>query len=308
MRKHLIVIATSIAVFVFANTAMAALPAPAKPENGGYVRDDTSTLSTKQIQKLNETIDGYKKRTSNQLAVLMVSTLGNEDYLEQYSLNVARSWGVGESGKNNGVLLLVVKDDRKMRIEVGTGLEGDLTDLRAGRIIRDRIAPLFKAGKYYEGIDSGLQGISLALGDAPDPLLSNDTGVKQTWYSGLEEIIVAIFWGAFFVITWLGAILGRTERWWPGGIIGAAIGGGAGYFLSQGGALFALGAALGLGIIGLVFDYLVSKNYRKAVKRGDAPSWWAGGTTIGGGGFSGGGGFGGFGGGGFSGGGSSGSW
>ena len=123
----------------------------------------------------------------------------------------------------------------------------------------------------------------------------------------MEDIAVVIFYIGFFGITWLGAILGRSERWWPGGIMGGVIGTGAGYLGSQGLGWIAIISGLVLCVTGLVFDFLVSRNFRQAVKNSNPPSWWAGGTTIGGGSSSGG--FsGGFGGGGFGGGGSSGSW
>lgn len=283
------------------------MPVPTKPENNSYVRDETNTLSNVQTQALNEKIQGYRDRTGNQLAVLIIPTITN-DYLENFSINVARTWGVGEAGKNNGALLLVVKNDRQLRIEVGSGLEGSLTDLRASRIIRDRITPDFRQGKYYQGINAGLDGISLAIGNAPDPQLKKDTSTKSSWVDGLGVFIELAIYIGFFGITWLGSILGRSERWWPGGVIGGVTGVGSGYLISQGTWLIALISMVALGAIGLSFDYIVSKNYHKARKSGRKPSWWAGGTTFGSGSSGDSGGFGGFGGGGFSGGGSSGSW
>lgn len=298
--------ATCSVLYAMGGVVMAEMKVPPKPENGGYVRDETSTLSEQQIQTLNEKIQGYRERTSVQLAVLMVPTI-TDDYLENFSLNVARTWGVGEAGKNNGALLVVAKNDRKLRIEVGSGLEGDLTDVRASRIIRDRITPQFKQGEFYKGIADGLDGMSLAIGGAPDALLKNDTPSSGFW-GNLEDIVTGIFFVGFFGITWLGAILGRSERWWPGGIIGAVAGSGAGYLLAQGSMGAAVISGVVLAVIGFVFDFLVSKNFRSAVKSGSSPAWWAGGTTIGPGSSGGSSGFGGFGGGGFSGGGSSGSW
>ena len=300
--RRLILIITAIcgvlyAITSVANAQMAVPPVPTY----GYVVDQTKTLSDDEISQLNGIIDDYKNRTSVQLAVLMIPTI-TDDYLENYSLNVARSWGIGEAGKNNGALLLVVKNDRKLRIEVGTGLEGDLTDLRAGRIIRERITPHFKNGDFYTGIYSGVLGMTLAIGDSPDPLLATEQDSSGFW-SNTQEIVTAIFYFGFFGISWLGAILGRSERWWPGGVIGGTTGSGMGYFLSSGSAWVAVVSGASLLIVGVLFDYLVSHNYKSAISSGNRPSWWAGGTKIGGGGSSGG-----FGGGGFSGGGSSGSW
>lgn len=288
--------------------AGASMPVPPPPPNGGYVLDQTGTLSDSQIQTLNESIDGYKKRTGVELAVLMVPTIEN-DYIENFSLQVARSWGIGHKDKNNGALLVIAKDDRKMRIEVGRGLEGDLTDVRASRIIRDRISPEFRNQNFFAGINAGLLGMQLAINAEEDATLRGADTESDTSNTMTLLGIAAYFF--LLGISWLGSILGRSKRWWPGGVVGGLAGGGFGLLLSQSswGALISAGIVGGLG---LLFDFIVSRNYKQAVHNGSNPSWWAGGPWIGGGGgidSGSGGGFGGFGGGGgFSGGGASGDW
>lgn len=283
-------------------TAYAEMPVPPPPSNG-YVLDQTNTLSPEQVTELNEKIASYRKRTSVQLAVLMVPSISEDDYLERFSLNVARGWGIGQKDKNNGALLLVAKNDRKLRIEVGTGLEGDLTDARAGRIIRDRITPEFKQNRYYEGIVKGLDGMTLAIAAKTDPSI-NEQSPSNGWLGNIGNMAEAVFFIGFFTFTWLSSILARTKSWWAGGLIGGALGGLGGLFLSGGTLIVALLSGIVFVLLGLLFDYLVSKNYHSAVDGGYAPSWWAGGTTLGGGGGS----SGGFGGGGFGGGGASGDW
>ncbi len=203
------------------------------------------------------------------------------------------------------MLLLVAKDDRRLRIEVGYGLEGALTDIRSGQIIRDRITPQFKEGKYYEGIDSGLDGIITAINGEKDPNLKPESATQES-SSGSNWL--SFIWVLFVVPVWLGSILARTKSWWLGGVLGGIAGVVIAIFV---GFLFwGIAAMVILALLGLLLDKSVSDNYRKAAK-GDknAPSWWAGGPWIGGGGPNGGsGGFGGFGGGSFGGGGSSGSW
>lgn len=303
MKKAIFVCLALVGAWISgAQIAHGQMPVPPVPSEG-YVLDQTQTLSNEQIADLNRQITAYRERTSVQLAVLMVPEIAQDDYLERFSLNVARTWGIGEKGKNNGALLLIAKNDRRMRIEVGTGLEGDLTDVRAGRIIRDRIAPEFRQDKYYEGIASGIEGMTLAIGETNDPKLTNVTN-DNGWLSNLGNIVEVVFFIGFFIITWLGAILGRTKSWWAGGVLGALLGGLGAFFFSGGGVVVTVLAALCLAALGLGFDFLVSKNYERARDSGKTPSWWAGGTTLGGGGFSGGG----FGGGGFGGGGASGSW
>jgi len=206
------------------------------------------------------------------------------------------------------VLLLVAKDDRKLRIEVGYGLEGALPDIRASHIIQDRITPEFKQGKYYEGIDSGVDGISAAIHGEKDPnLKAGNSGQKS---SSVWSVIGSLWWVFLLVPVWLSSILGRTKSWWLGGVIGGA--GGVIVALFVGFVFWGIAAIVGLALLGLFFDKAVSANYQKAAKGSrDKPSWWAGGPWLGGGGPSSGGssgGFGGFSGGSFGGGGSSGDW
>ena len=124
-----------------------ALEVPAAPPLETPIVDKTGVLSGDQIKQLADQIAKSRAEKSYQIGILIVSTLGNSEYLEGYSMKVARQWGIGEKDKSNGVLLLVVVDDRKLRIEVGSGLEGDLTDVRSNRIIRNIITPKFKEGK-----------------------------------------------------------------------------------------------------------------------------------------------------------------
>lgn len=301
MFRRTLVAALSLLVVcsIFGTTVYAASNIPPTPANGFYVRDDTKTLSSDETNKLNDKIGSYRKRTSVQLAVLMIAKLPSDEYLEGYSIKVAREWGVGDKTKNNGALLLVVKDERKLRIEVGTGLEGDLTDVRSSRIIRDRIAPQFKQEKYYQGIYDGLEGMTLAIGDVADPKLSEETSETPD-IGGIVELVLFI---GVFALSWLSAILGRSKSWWAGGMIGGVIGLLVVVFLLNLALVWSVIATIVLTLLGLLFDYFVSKNYKAAKNGGDSASWWAGGGSFGG--SSGGGGFGG---GSFGGGGSSGSW
>lgn len=141
-----------------AQIALAAFEAPKAPENG-YVLDQTGTLTTEEIENLNQQLDTYRKVGKAELGVFMTSKLDGT-YLEEASLSTARSWGIGNAKRKNGVLLFIAKDDRKVRIEVGKGLEGELTDAYSGRIVRERITPHFKKSEYYQGIRSALEGIA----------------------------------------------------------------------------------------------------------------------------------------------------
>ncbi len=291
----------SCLILGFAYPAAAAMPVPPAPKEG-WVLDQTNTLSPDEQHTINTVIHDYRNQKGIQLAVLIVPTI-QDDYLENFSINVARTWGIGQKDKNNGALLLVAMRDRTMRIEVGTGLEGDLTDSRAGRIIRERITPEFRAGKYAAGIQSGIEGMKLAINAADDPQTA-EPPVKSSSGFGLLVFGAYMF---IFVLSWFGSMLGRSKRWWPGGIIGGVFGAGIGGILS-GVLMTTIISGFVVGFFGLLFDYLVSKNYKKAARTNTDPSWWAGGGWGGGVGGGSDGISGGFGGGDFGGGGASGDW
>ena len=294
-------VVASIAVALAVSAGAAALDVPKAPTLDVPIVDQTGTLTAGQIQQLADKIAASRKEKSYQIGILILPTLGNDEYLEGYSLKVARGWGIGEKDTSNGVLLLIVKDDRKLRIEVGRGLEGDLTDVRANRITRNVITPKFKEGKYFEGISDGVNSIQLAVAAKPDPAAAKTTE-SVDWGA---IVSTALFIG-IAVLSWLGAVLGRSKSWWAGGVIGAVAG--IVLMFMFGFAVWAIISFVGLILSGLGFDYLVSKNYKQHAARHTDPAWWAGGTWGGGSGWGGGSSGGGFGGGGFSGGGSSGSW
>jgi uncharacterized protein len=285
-------------------SSVAALAVPPKPTDSPVV-DQTNTLNDEQKQALSTKIASERSATGNEIGVLMVKSLEGQA-LEDYSLDVARGWGIGQKGRNSGVLMLVAKDDRRVRIEVGYGLEGALPDIRAAHIINDRIKPQFKQGKYYEGLSAGVDGIVVAIHGEKDPNLKAGTTSTDEKRPTIWSVLASVWWLFLFVPVWLSSILGRTKSWWAGGVIGGVGGIIIGIFA---GFLFAgLIAVVGLALLGLLFDKIVSDNYKQHAGKGNPPSWWAGGPWIGGGGSSGSGGFGGFSGGSFGGGGSSGSW
>ena len=122
-----------------------------------YVTDETGTLTQGESDSLRSELRSYFDSTSTQIVVYMISTLNGES-IESASYSIAQKNRIGTKS-NNGVLLFIVKDDRKLRIEVGYGLEGVLPDARAGRIISEKIAPYFRKGEYYKGIRNGVREI-----------------------------------------------------------------------------------------------------------------------------------------------------
>ncbi len=142
-------------VFIFCCSALA-LSIPEKPSS--YVNDYAGLLSESVKSDLTSTLSNFEKETSNQIVIAIFKSLEGSS-LEDFSIKLAEKWKVGKKGKDNGVILLIFKEDKKIRIEVGYGLEGVLTDAISSQIIRNEIVPNFKSGNYDAGIVSAVNAI-----------------------------------------------------------------------------------------------------------------------------------------------------
>ncbi len=261
-----------------------------------FVNDFANVLSDGVEAQLNGELALFAASTTSEIAVATVSSLGG-DYIEHYAVELFEEWKIGSAKNDNGVLLLVVPDERQLRIEVGYGLEGALPDSVADSIIRNDILPYLKDGNYDEAIIAGVRSIVAAT---QNEYVAEDTGGEN-----VSDLLGGLFIFGVLALQWLFAILARTKQWWLGGAIGLGIGALLSTWFTWWlvfGALF----TLGLTLFGLFFDYVVSSTYQHSRKYNIDPPWWSGGT--GGFGGSGGGGFGGFGGGSSGGGGASGRW
>jgi uncharacterized protein len=136
------------------------------PSQTGHINDTSGLLTPHTRSYLESVLADLERERSHQVMVLTIAKLKGEN-LEDFSLQVAQQWGIGQEGKDNGILLLIVQKERKIRIEVGYGLEGELTDLMAGRIIRNVIAPHFKQGRFDRGVVEGVMAIADALRGEP---------------------------------------------------------------------------------------------------------------------------------------------
>ena len=132
------------------------------PFLSGHVVDDAALLTNETRSELEQLLTIHEDQTSNQVVVLIIDSLDDE-VLEEYSLKVAESWKIGQADKDNGVLLLVAVQDRKLRIEVGYGLEGDLPDVLCSQIIRREIVPRFREGEFDAGVRAGVLTILAAI-------------------------------------------------------------------------------------------------------------------------------------------------
>lgn len=142
---------------------------PTVPQPFRYVSDYTHTLNAQETETLEAALRDYGQKTSSQIAVVMISSTQGEE-IAMYSTNLFNHWGIGRAKLNNGVLLLIAKDDRKLFITTGYGLEGVLPDAIAASIIRNEITPYFKQGLYAEGIAKGLSAIIAATQGEYAPL------------------------------------------------------------------------------------------------------------------------------------------
>jgi uncharacterized protein len=173
---------------VAASLLLAAAPAARAadvPYLSGRVVDEAGILDADARQQLAEVLAGYERRTSNQIAVLTLRTLDGES-IEDFAERTFRTWKLGQKGKDNGVLLVVVPDDRKMRIEVGYGLEGALPDVAASRVIRNVMAPEFRAGRYAEGLSKAVGAVIGQL-DGVEGAIPDDAPVRGGHTSGLSS-------------------------------------------------------------------------------------------------------------------------
>ncbi|MBI2453086.1 TPM domain-containing protein [Candidatus Peregrinibacteria bacterium] len=263
---------------------------PGTPQ--GFINDFTQTLTQEQKQSLEEKLKNFEKNTTNEITVVLIKNL-EDDTIENFAVELFKDWGIGKKEKDNGVLMLLALDNREVRIEVGYGLEGTLTDSQSSWIIRNILVPTFRENHFYEGIDKSIDTI---IGATEGEYMEGEQTTSN------NEIINAMGPFIIFFIIWSFSILARSKSWWAGGIVGGIIGVVIGIiqgFIYMG--IIALAIFIPLG---LFFDYVVSRTYQNTKTRGGRPPWWIGGSGFG----SSGSGFGGFGGGMSGGGGASGRW
>lgn len=168
----------------------------AVPELWGlHVHDDAHVLSAAAVGQLEHQLKAYEDSTSNQLAILIIPSLDGE-VLEQYSLRVAEAWQLGQADKDNGALLLIVVNDRKIRIETGRGLEGVLTDAVCSRIIRNEIAPAFRKDEYDNGVTNAVRAMIGAI--AGEYTADDDDGDGNADLGLKERVMIGLF--VFFVL------------------------------------------------------------------------------------------------------------
>ncbi|MBR0687650.1 TPM domain-containing protein [Bradyrhizobium manausense] len=288
--------AALIVALVFAIAVPAAADV-AVPQLTGRVVDRTGTLSSSDIAALSQKLSGFETRKGSQIAVLIVPTTDPET-IEQFSIRVAEAWKIGRKKIDDGAILVVAKNDRHLRIEVGYGLEGALTDVTSRRIIDEVITPKFREGDFAGGISAGAERMMRVIDGEPLPVPSRSVN-----FANLDDIgpaVPVVLFASLVVGGFLRALLGRLL----GSVATGSVIGLLALLILGSGAL-----ALLAGIIGFVLSFIADLfPASTGTSRGGS---WSGGSSSGGwssgssssdsGSFSGGGGS-------FGGGGASGSW
>ena len=284
--------------------AAAAFAQDAVPALSGRVIDQTATLSSEQRASLDARLAALEAESGAQVVILMVATTQPED-IAAYAQRVADSWKIGRKEIGDGILIVVAKDDRKVRIEVAKALEGAVPDLAASRIIRDAITPAFKAGDFGGGLSAAVDRIADRIANEGLPAPDTRGGAARGGDEGFDwhDLAVFLFVGAPVLGAVLTAVLGRKlGAIATGGAIGAV-----GWWLTA-----SMLVAAGAGLIALLLVGVLGIGSRGGGGSGRGPGgpiiWGGGGGGGWGGGRGGGGGFGSGGGGDFGGGGASGSW
>lgn len=224
------------------------------PFRAQRVTDEAGLLDEASESRLDAKLKSLEQETGSQVAVLLIPSLEGE-VLEDYSLRVSEAWKLGRETQDDGVLILVARDDRKVRIEVGYGLEGSLTDLHAKRIIQQLMVPRFRTGDFAGGVEAAVDAVAGAVrgeADAIPPDLSKRSVVESLRW---DDLYLVLFF--FFLIGWpilttflrSGGGRGRGSSgggfFWGGGSGGFSGGGFSGGGFSGGGGSFGGGGASG---------------------------------------------------------------
>jgi uncharacterized protein len=188
--------------------AFAAAADVAVPPLVGRVVDQTATLSSGDVASLQQTLKDFEARKGSQIAVLIVPTTAPET-IEQYSLRVAEAWKIGRKKIDDGAIVVVAKDDRKLRIEVGYGLEGALTDVTSKRIIDEVITPKFRSGDFAGGISAGVDRIIRVIDGEKLPAPEPRQQPSSDFLSHIDLLNPFTLFAVFVVGSILRATLGR---------------------------------------------------------------------------------------------------
>ena len=217
-----------IALLACASLSAIVYAAPNFPSLSGRVVDEARMLSTATKSELEAMSAAHEEATTNQVVVVTFNDLQGYS-IEEFGYQLGRHWGIGQRGEDNGVLLIVAKSERKIRIEVGYGLEGELTDAIASNIIQAVITPEFKAGRFNQGVVLGARAIIQALGGEYQVRESRRSGSSDPDIALIVFILVVIFlFSPMLFSGGVGSVRSRGSRRYGGYSSGGFGGGGFG--------------------------------------------------------------------------------
>ena len=282
LKRRLAALAAVLCGLAFVAPAHADAAIPALKSR---VTDLTGTLTAEQKNTLEQRLAAFESAKGSQIAVLVLPSTKPEE-IEQFSIRVAEAWKIGRKGTDDGLILVVAKDDRRLRIEVGYGLEGAIPDAVAKRVISETITPRFKAGDFYGGISAGVdQLIKLVEGEKLPP---PSTSASSSGHASERRDPFEYFIPGFFFILIVGAALRTFLGRFPGAIATGVAAGVAGWVM------FSIGIAGIAAIIAFLFTLMNSGRWGSGVggfssggSSGGSSSWSGGGGSFGGGGSSG---------------------
>ncbi|MGA8054801.1 MAG: YgcG family protein, partial [Burkholderiales bacterium] len=219
------------------------------PSLAARVTDTTGTLTAQQRQALEANLSEFEARKGSQIAVLIVPTTQPEE-IEQYAIRVADAWKVGRKNVDDGIIVVVAKNDRKMRLEVGRGLEGAVPDAYAKRIVSDIMAPRFKEGDFYGGLRAATQTLEQLISgeQLPAPTQRSPGPSGGIGGMGLEAFLIVLLVGTMVIGGILTSIFGR----FLGSIITGGVVGGLSWMI-----VGVLAAALGAGFLAFIFSLIL---------------------------------------------------
>lgn len=284
----------ALVLYLLSVAGMAADGLVAVPPLKARVTDLTGTLSREQAAALEADLAQFEKLRGSQIAILLVPTTQPEA-IEAYSIRVAEAWKLGRKGIDDGILILVARNDRKLRIEVGRGLEGAVPDAVAKRIVAEVIAPRFREGDFYGGLKAGVAKLQAVIGGEALP---QPKSAARSDSDSASMDLETLFIVGMVIATMLGAVMGRLLGRLGGSTVTAGV---------VGGLVWLVTSSVLAAIIGAILVFIFVLAFAASGRGG---GWASGGWGGGGGGWSGGFSDGGFSGGGgdFGGGGASGDW
>lgn len=270
MLAALVLMLSAIGLALFPTVATAQeLPKPV-----GYVNDFAGVFTEEVRVNLENALRQTEQETSVEEVVVTVSSLGDST-IEEYAVRLFEEWGIGKRSEDNGILLILAVEERKVRIEVGYGLEGYITDGRAGRILDEAVIPDLRNNDYALGLSKGALAIRMALDETgftsgkPAPVEPDPLGGLTDWL----WLIVGLGLTSVYVVSYMA----RTKSIWLGGIWGAGIGALGGFILAPW-FWIPIGLAAG-GLLGLALDAILSSAYSNQSGSGRSTGWthtWGG--------------------------------